>query len=164
MSVAALHAERHVSAALLHVQDVEVVYNDVSLVLRGVNLEVREGQVVALLGANGAGKTTLLRAITGLLGAHRGKLTKGRIDFAGHQISGRPAASVVVAGIAQVMEGRRIFSVLTVDENLKMGAITRKDRDEIARSYDAVMTLFPQLAQRRRQVAGYLSGGEQQML
>jgi branched-chain amino acid transport system ATP-binding protein len=164
LSVAALHAERHVSAALLHVQDVEVVYNDVSLVLRGVNLEVREGQVVALLGANGAGKTTLLRAITGLLGAHRGKLTKGRIDFAGHQISGRPAASVVVAGIAQVMEGRRIFSVLTVDENLKMGAITRKDRDEIARSYDAVMTLFPQLAQRRRQVAGYLSGGEQQML
>ncbi len=166
MSVATdrVRSERREHAALLQVRDVEVVYNDVSLVLRGVNLEVQEGQVVTLLGANGAGKTTLLRGITGLLGAHRGKLTRGTVTFDGHQISGRPAASVVVAGIAQVMEGRRIFSVLTVDENLKMGAITRKDRTEIAKSYDRVMELFPQLAERRRQTAGYLSGGEQQML
>jgi branched-chain amino acid transport system ATP-binding protein len=160
-SVASEHPERSI---LLAADDVEVVYHDVSLVLRGVSIEVRSGQVVALLGGNGAGKTTLLRAITGLLGVHRGKLTKGSIVFDGQKVSGRSAASIVRAGIAQVMEGRRIFSVLTVDENLRMGAITRKDRAEIASSYDAVMTMFPQLAARRRQIAGYLSGGEQQML
>jgi len=140
------------------------VYNDVSLALRDVSLEVRDGEVVALLGANGAGKTTLLRTITGLLGEHRGKLTKGTIEFDGRSIAGRSAASIVAAGMAQVMEGRRIFGVLTVDENLKVGAITRKDRAEIAASYERVMAMFPPLASRRRQTAGYLSGGEQQML
>jgi branched-chain amino acid transport system ATP-binding protein len=150
--------------ALLEVRDVEVVYNDVSLVLRSVGIEVRAGEVVAVLGANGAGKTTLLRAITGLLGLHRGKVTKGEIRLDGEPLAGRAPAAIVSAGVAQVMEGRRIFSQLTVDENLRMGAMTRRDRAGIAASYDRAMTMFPVLAKRRRQTAGYLSGGEQQML
>jgi branched-chain amino acid transport system ATP-binding protein len=146
----------------LAVANLEVVYNDVVLVLRGVSLKVEPGQIVALLGANGAGKTTLLRAITGLLPVHRGKVTKGRVTLAGRDITGDDPARRVHTGLAQVMEGRRVFAELTVEENLRTGAYT--NRAGMAASRDRVMDLFPVLQQRRRQVAGYLSGGEQQML
>jgi branched-chain amino acid transport system ATP-binding protein len=152
------------TSSLLQLDGVEVVYHDVMLVVRTVSLEVPDGQVVAVLGANGAGKTTLLRAITGLLGVHRGKVTKGRVVLDGEDITGASAARVVRAGIAQVMEGRRVFAPLTVDENLKMGAITLRNRREIAANHERVMATFPQLADRRRQLTGYLSGGEQQMV
>jgi branched-chain amino acid transport system ATP-binding protein len=146
----------------LEVANLEVVYNDVVLVLRGVSLAVPPGSIVAVLGANGAGKTTLLRAITGLLPVHRGRVTKGHVAFAGRDITRHDAAARVRAGLAQVMEGRRIFAELTVEENLRAGAYT--NRAALAESRDRVMDLFPVLKQRRRQVAGYLSGGEQQML
>ena len=146
----------------IEVANLEVVYNDVVLVLRGVSLSVRPGTVVALLGANGAGKTTLLRAITGLLPVHRGRVTKGSVTLAGRDITRRDAAHRVRAGLAQVMEGRRIFAELTVDENLRTGAYT--NRAALADNHERVMDLFPVLRQRRRQTAGYLSGGEQQML
>ena len=146
----------------LGVANLEVVYNDVVLVLRGVSVVVRPGQVVALLGANGAGKSTLLRAITGLLPVHRGRITKGRIQLAGRDITTDDPARRVRAGLAQVMEGRRVFAELTVEENLRAGAYT--NRAGLAESRDRVMDLFPVLQQRRRQVAGSLSGGEQQML
>ncbi|MDP9384861.1 MAG: ABC transporter ATP-binding protein [Actinomycetota bacterium] len=149
---------------MLSVANLEVVYNDVALVLRGVSLEVAEGSIVALLGANGAGKTTLLRAITGLLPVHRGKITKGSVRLGGDVVSGLDAAGVVRRGIAQVMEGRRIFAELTVEENLRAGAFTRRSKAEIRDSHEQVMELFPVLAQRRSATAGYLSGGEQQML
>ncbi|HKX70034.1 MAG TPA: ABC transporter ATP-binding protein [Acidimicrobiales bacterium] len=132
------------------------------LVVRGVSVTVRPGAVVALLGANGAGKTTLLRAITGLLPVHRGKITKGRVTLDGRDITTDDAASRVKAGLAQVMEGRRIFGELTVDENLRTGAYT--SRATMAQHYERVMDQFPLLERRRRQTAGYLSGGEQQML
>jgi branched-chain amino acid transport system ATP-binding protein len=144
------------------VANLEVVYNDVVLVLRGVSVAVPPGKIVAVLGANGAGKTTLLRAITGLLPVHRGKVTKGRIRLAGRDITHDDPARRVRAGLAQVMEGRRIFAELTVDENLRTGAYT--NRAGLAESRDRVMELFPVLKQRSRQIAGYLSGGEQQML
>jgi branched-chain amino acid transport system ATP-binding protein len=148
--------------AELTVSNLEVVYNDVMLVLRGVSVAVRPGAVVALLGANGAGKTTLLRAITGLLPVHRGKITKGRVTLDGRDITTDDPASRVKAGLAQVMEGRRIFGELTVDENLRTGAYT--SRATMAQHYEQVMDQFPLLQRRRRQTAGYLSGGEQQML
>ena len=150
------------AGAGLAVRNVEVVYEDVSLVLRGVSLEVPPGSVVALLGANGAGKTTLLRAITGLLDIHRGEITKGSIELDGRPLTGLDAPAIVRRGVAQVMEGRRIFAELTVEENLRAGAFTRRgDYDE---AYARVMSLFPRLEERRNQVAGYRSGGEQQML
>jgi branched-chain amino acid transport system ATP-binding protein len=149
---------------LLSVRNLEVVYHDVILVLRGVSLEVPEGQIVALLGANGAGKTTLLRAISGLLGVHRGRITKGTVAFDGREVTGLDPASLVRRGVSQVMEGRRIFAPLTVEENLRAGSYTDRDRNRIKENYDRVMTLFPVLAPRRTAVAGYLSGGEQQML
>ena len=149
---------------ILRVSGVEVVYNDVILVLRGVSLEVRTGSIVALLGANGAGKTTLLRAISGLIRVHRGRVTKGTIELDGKSIAAVDPAAIVRLGMSQVMEGRRIFAELTVDENLKTGAFTRKDKGEIRASYDRVFELFPALKDRRRSTAGYLSGGEQQMV
>ncbi len=148
----------------LAVSGLEVVYSDVILALRGVTLEVPSGQVVALLGANGAGKTTLLRAITGLLVSHRGRITKGTVQLNGADITGADASKIVRGGLAQVMEGRRIFAELTVDENLRTGALTRRDRGGVAATHERVMDLFPALKDRRRSVAGYLSGGEQQML
>jgi branched-chain amino acid transport system ATP-binding protein len=151
-------------SAILRVQGLEVVYSDVILALRGISLEVPSGAVVAVLGANGAGKTTTLRAITGLLGIHRGKITKGTIELDGRPMSGLDPTAIVRLGVSQVMEGRRIFAELTVDENLRAGGFTRKDKSELKASYERVMGLFPPLASRRRQVAGYLSGGEQQML
>jgi branched-chain amino acid transport system ATP-binding protein len=161
-SVPAVDANQVATGAELTVNNLEIVYNDVMLVVRGVSVTVRPGAVVALLGANGAGKTTLLRAITGLLPVHRGKITKGRVTLDGRDITTDDAASRVKAGLAQVMEGRRIFGELTVDENLRTGAYT--SRATMAQHYERVMDQFPLLERRRRQTAGYLSGGEQQML
>jgi branched-chain amino acid transport system ATP-binding protein len=157
-------AHHGASSPVLSVRGLEVVYDDVALVLRGVSLDVGSGAIVALLGANGAGKTTLLRAVTGLLAVHRAEVTKGSVSFEGAEVHALDPAAIVRRGVAQVMEGRRIFAELTVDENLRAGAFTRRDRNEVRSSYDRVMTLFPRLGERRRSVAGYLSGGEQQML
>ncbi len=149
---------------MLEVSNLEVVYNDVVRVLRGISLEVPEARIVALLGANGAGKTTTARAITGLLDVHGGGITKGSIAFEGRDITRTLPSARVRMGISQVMEGRRIFVEMTVAENLAAGAYTVGDREAVRSSFERVMDLFPVLAGRRRQVAGYLSGGEQQML
>ncbi len=149
---------------MLELANVEVVYNDVILVLRGLSIEVPDGEIVALLGANGAGKTTTLRAISGLLDNHNGEVTKGTITYDGGVINGKKPSDLVQSGITQVMEGRRVFGDLTVDENLVCGGITIKDKAKTEASYERVMDLFPRLAERRKQVSGYLSGGEQQML
>jgi branched-chain amino acid transport system ATP-binding protein len=149
---------------MLEVANLEVVYNDVVLVLRGLSIEVREGQIVALLGANGAGKTTTLRAITGLLDVHDGDITKGSITFDGKRIDKMDPSKIVRNGITQVLEGRRIFVEMSVDDNLRAGGYTNRNRGSVQESYDRVMDLFPVLASRRKDTAGYLSGGEQQML
>jgi branched-chain amino acid transport system ATP-binding protein len=150
--------------AILAVRNLEVVYGAGIVVIRRVSLTVPSGSVVALLGANGAGKTTLLRAISGLLPMHRGHIVTGTIEFAGERVERMSAPEIVRRGMAQVLEGRRIFAELTVDENLRAGAFTRRDRGQVRETYDSVMTMFPVLAQRRTSTAGYLSGGEQQML
>ena len=149
---------------MLELANVEVVYNEVILVLRGLSIEVPDGQIVALLGANGAGKTTTLRAISGLLDNHNGEITKGTVTYNGEVINGKKPSDIVLSGITQVMEGRRVFGELTVDENLICGGITIKDQTQTDEAYERVMDLFPRLAERRKQVSGYLSGGEQQML
>jgi len=149
---------------VLEVANLEVVYNDVALVLRGLSIEVPDGKIVALLGANGAGKTTTLRAISGLLDVHEGDITKGTITWNGEVISGREPSDIVRLGITQVMEGRRVFAELTVDENLQTGAFTNNDKLSVQSAYDRAMELFPVLQERRGSIAGYLSGGEQQML
>ena len=149
---------------MLTVENLEVVYNDVVLVLRGLSLEVGDGQIVALLGANGAGKTTTMRAITGLLEVHDGDITKGSIHLGETDITHLDPSDRVKMGISQVMEGRRIFAELTVDENLTAGAYTNGNSKAVNAAYDRVMGLFPRLADRRKSVAGYMSGGEQQML
>ncbi len=147
---------------MLRVQNLEVVYDDVMLVLRGVSMSAPPGKIVALLGANGAGKTTLLRAVSGLLDVHDGEITKGAVLLDERPIQRLRPAAVVRRGVAQVMEGRRIFVELTVEENLLVGAHTRpRGRAE---TLERVYGLFPVLAARRRATAGYLSGGEQQML
>jgi branched-chain amino acid transport system ATP-binding protein len=148
---------------MLTLANVEVVYSDVVVGLRGVSVAVPPGAIVALLGANGAGKTTCLRAISGLLDVHRGKITKGTITFEGERIDHSDATSIVRRGVAQVLEGRRIFPELTVDENLRAGTYGHR-KGVTRRPYDRVMALFPILADRRGHIAGYLSGGEQQML
>ncbi|CAN5157717.1 ABC transporter ATP-binding protein [soil metagenome] len=147
---------------MLAVKNLEVVYNDVVLVLRGVSLEVPEGKIIALLGANGAGKSTLLRAVSGLLDIHDGAITRGSVTLDGKTVHHLPPAKVVSRGIKQVLEGRRIFSEFTVEENLRVGAHTQ--RAGLAEGLDRVYGLFPRLRERRTQTAGYLSGGEQQML
>lgn len=149
---------------MLEVANLEVVYNEVALVLRGLSLEVRDGQIVALLGGNGAGKTTCLRAITGLLDIHEGDITKGSITLDGVRIDKKDPSRIVKAGIGQVLEGRRIFVEMSVDDNLRAGAYTNGSRTAVSTAYDRVMDLFPILAGRRKDTAGYLSGGEQQML
>ncbi|MEK7251870.1 MAG: ABC transporter ATP-binding protein, partial [Actinomycetota bacterium] len=143
-------------------KNVEVVYSDVILVLRGISLEVPDGKIVALLGANGAGKTTTLRAISGLLSVYRGDLTKGQITLDDRRIDHLPPAKVVKLGIGQALEGRRILGEMTVEDNLKLGAHTA--RKEIDTNLGRVYDLFPQLKERPRFTAGYLSGGQQQML
>ncbi|GAA0432237.1 ABC transporter ATP-binding protein [Acrocarpospora corrugata] len=147
---------------MLEVRNLEVVYDDVMQVLRGVSLRVPEGSVVALLGANGAGKTTLLRALSGLLDVHDGVIAKGSVLLDGEPIHGLRPAQVVRRGIGQVMEGRRILAELTVEENLRVGGHTA--RRDLAANLDRVYGLFPVLKTRRKGVSGYLSGGEQQML
>jgi branched-chain amino acid transport system ATP-binding protein len=150
------------SAPLLAVNNIEVVYNDVILVLRGLSLSVPEGKIVALLGANGAGKSTTLKAISGLLKTEDGEVTRGDIVFAGERINGIDPNEIVRRGIFQVMEGRRIIADMTVIENLRLGAYTRRDRG-INEDMDLVFGYFPRLRERTG-LAGYLSGGEQQML
>ena len=163
-AVGLLRTSSKETSKVLEVANLEVVYNDVILVLRGLSINVGDGQIVALLGANGAGKTTTVRAIGGLLDVHEGDITKGTITFNGADITHAKPSHIVEAGITQVMEGRRVFAELTVDENLMTGGFTVKDKAANEASYARVMDLFPRLAERRKQTAGYLSGGEQQML
>jgi branched-chain amino acid transport system ATP-binding protein len=149
---------------MLKVNNIEVIYDDVILVLKGLSLEVKEGQIVALLGANGAGKTTTLKAISGLLKVEEGEVTGGGIEFQGRRINGLEPEKIVRMGIFQVMEGRCVFENLTVHENLIAATRTRKNRSEIRERYDMVFHYFPALKPLRHRLAGYLSGGEQQML
>jgi branched-chain amino acid transport system ATP-binding protein len=149
---------------MLTVNNIEVIYDDVILVLKGLSLQVLQGQIVALLGANGAGKTTTLKAISGLLKVEDGEVTDGSIEFAGQRIDGKDPEQIVQLGIFQVMEGRCVFENLTVHENLIAATRTRRNRAEIAERYDKVFHYFPYLVKRRNNLAGYLSGGEQQML
>ena len=155
-------APAEVSAGL-SMRGVEVSYGNV-VALRGVSVHVPPGGFVSVLGANGAGKTTLVRSITGLLGLHRGRLMAGAITLDGRSLAGLSSRDIVKAGVAQVPEGRKLFPRLTVEENLLCGAATRRDRSEIRGNLERVFTLFPQVAGRRKQTAGYLSGGEQQMV
>lgn len=150
---------------LLEINNIEVIYNHVILVLKGVSLKVPKGGITALLGGNGAGKSTTLKAISGLLGSERGDITKGSITYRGHSLAGRDPADLVKLGVIQVMEGRHCFGHLTVEENLMTGAYTRRDgRAAVARDLDMVYEYFPRLKERRRSQAGYTSGGEQQMV
>jgi branched-chain amino acid transport system ATP-binding protein len=152
------------SSALLVVNGIEVIYNRVILVLKGVSLTVQEHGIVALLGANGAGKTTTLRAISNLLRGERGEVTKGSIEYCGERIERRTPAELVRRGIVQVMEGRHCFPHLTVEENLLTGAFTRSlRRSELKDELERVYSYFPRLKDRRSSLAGYTSGGEQQM-
>jgi branched-chain amino acid transport system ATP-binding protein len=152
------------ATALLDVNNIEVIYNHVILVLKGVSLKVPEGGVVALLGANGAGKTTTLKAISNLLRAERGDVTKGGIEYRGERVDRLSPNDLVKRGVVQVMEGRHCFGHLTVEENLLTGAYTRKDGQAAIRAdLDMVYSYFPRLKERRRSLAGYTSGGEQQM-
>ncbi|MCI0477592.1 MAG: ABC transporter ATP-binding protein [Anaerolineales bacterium] len=148
---------------MLKLNNIEVVYSDVILVLRGVSLQVGDGQIVALLGANGAGKTTTLKAISGLLRTELGQVTRGSIEFAGARLDRLGPETIVGCGIVQVLEGRRLFAHLTVEENLVVGALARHDgnmRADLQMVYD----YFPRLRDLRHRVSGYLSGGEQQMV
>ncbi len=150
---------------VLSVNNIEVIYDHVILVLKGVSLEVPEGGIVALLGANGAGKTTTIKAISNLLKSERGEVTKGSIEFMGDQVESLNPADLVNRGVVQVMEGRHCFEHLTVEENLLTGAYTRRDgRKAIAESLEKVYAYFPRLRERRKSQAGYTSGGEQQMI
>ena len=171
MAIPVLRAERepdrHVSdgaKALLTVNNIEVIYDHVILVLKGVSLRVPEGGIVALLGANGAGKSTTLKAISGLLRTERGEVTKGAIEFLGQPIHRRDPTDIVRRGVVQVMEGRRVFEHLTVEENLLTGAYTRANGRSISTDLELVYRYFPRLKDRRGVRAGYVSGGEQQML
>ena len=150
--------------ALLNVKNIEVIYDHVILVLKGVSLEVPEGGITALLGANGAGKSTTLKAISNLLRAERGEVTKGSVAYKGQRIDGLTPADLVKRGVIQVMEGRHCFPHLTVEENLLTGAYTRGGGSEINRDLEKVYTYFPRLKQRKNAQAGYISGGEQQMV
>ncbi|MCD7735771.1 MAG: ABC transporter ATP-binding protein [Lachnospiraceae bacterium] len=144
--------------AMLEVKDLEVFYGVIQAI-KGISFEVNEGEIIALIGANGAGKTTILHTITGLISPK-----KGHVIFEGQDITRTPAHKIVKLGMAHVPEGRRVFSQLTVYQNLKMGAYTRTDKNEIEESLEKVYKRFPRLEERRNQTAGTLSGGEQQML
>ena len=148
---------------MLVLNNVEIVYNDVIAAVRGISFEVPEGEIVALLGSNGAGKSTTLKAISGILKSQNGEIEEGSIEFDGVKINGKSAEQIVKMGICQVPEGRRVFDDLTVDENIRVGAFTRKDGN-VKRDYDFMLELFPLLKERISQRAGFLSGGEQQML
>jgi len=149
---------------MLRLNNIEVIYSDVILVLKGVSLEVPDGKIISLLGANGAGKTTTLKAISGVLYTELGEVTDGSIEFDDMRIDGKAPEEIVQMGIVQVMEGRRMFEHLTVEENLRVGAYARKDRDAILKDLESVYSYFPKLKDLRGRVSGYLSGGERQML
>jgi len=149
---------------VLRLNNIEVIYSNVILVLKGVSLEVPDGKIISLLGANGAGKTTTLKAISGVLYTELGKVTDGSIEFDGARIDGKAPEEIVQMGIVQVMEGRRLFEHLTVEENLWVGAYVRNDKVGIIKDLDLVYHYFPRLKDLKRQVSGYLSGGERQML
>jgi len=152
---------------LLRLNNVEVVYSDVIQVLRGVSLEVPDGKMVALLGANGAGKTTALRAVSGLLRSQDGEVTRGSVEYEGRRIDRLPPEEIVQLGMVQVLEGRRLFRHLTVEENLLVGSVVRGNgaaEHAVSQDLDQVYGYFPRLKELRRKVSGYLSGGEQQML
>ena len=158
------HARDAVADAILSLNNIEVMYDHVILVLKGVSLDVPRGQIVALLGANGAGKTTTLKAISNLLHAERGEVTKGSITFDGTQVEALSPNELVRRGGIQVMEGRHCFAHLTVEENLLTGAFTRRDgAAAIRQDLERVYSYFPRIKSRRQAIAGYTSGGEQQM-
>ena len=148
---------------VLDVNGIEVIYNHVILVLKGVSLQVPEGGIVALLGGNGAGKTTTLRAVSNLLKGERGEVTKGSIELRGERIENLTPSDLVRRGVVQVMEGRHCFAHLTIEENLLTGSYTRTSKAEVAANLEKVYTYFPRLKQRRGSQAAYTSGGEQQM-
>ena len=149
---------------LLEINNIEVIYNHVILVLKGVSLNVPKGGITALLGGNGAGKTTTLKAVSNLLHSERGEVTKGSISYRGNLVEGLDPAEMVKRGVIQVMEGRHCFEHLTIEENLMTGAYTRKDgRSAVEADLEMVYNYFPRLKERRRSQAGYTSGGEQQM-
>ncbi|AYV73070.1 ABC transporter ATP-binding protein [Bacillus sp. PK3-056] len=143
---------------MLHIKDLNVYYGNIQA-LKGVTLDIKEGEIVTLIGANGAGKSTLLKTLSGLI-----KPKKGSIEYLGKSIAGKPAQSIVKAGMSHVPEGRRVFSNMTVEENLELGAFLRKDKQEIQMNLQKVYEIFPRLFERKKQLAGTLSGGEQQML
>jgi branched-chain amino acid transport system ATP-binding protein len=149
---------------MLSINNIEVVYDNVILVLKGVSLEVQPGSITTLLGANGAGKTTTLKAVSGVLRTERGEVTKGSIAFEGKRIDGMRAFNVTKLGISQVFEGRRVFEHLTCEENLIAGAHTQRQAGKVSEGIERVYAYFPILKNRRAQLSGYLSGGEQQML
>jgi branched-chain amino acid transport system ATP-binding protein len=149
---------------MLTLNNIEVIYDGVILVLKGVSLNAREGGITTLLGANGAGKTTTLKAISGLLRSERGEVTKGTIELAGERIDRLAPHAVVKRGVVQVFEGRRVFEHLTTEENLIAGAHIQTDRAKVRQGIERVYQYFPRLADRRTVQSGYLSGGEQQML
>ncbi len=150
--------------AMLAINNIEVVYDRVILVLKGVSIDVREGAITTLLGANGAGKTTTLKAISGVLRGERGEVTKGMIQLGEHRIDGMRAHDVTRLGLVQVFEGRRVFEHLTTEENLIAGGHVQKEGAVVRQGIDLVYSYFPRLKERRHQQSGYLSGGEQQML
>jgi branched-chain amino acid transport system ATP-binding protein len=163
-ATATIAASAATEKSFLSVSNIEVIYNRVILVLKGVSLDVPKGGIVALLGANGAGKTTTLKAISNLLHAERGEVTKGAILFDGEEVHNRSPNDLVKRGCIQVMEGRHCFGHLTIEENLLTGAFTRTDgKAATKRDLDMVYGYFPKLAERRNALAGYTSGGEQQM-
>jgi branched-chain amino acid transport system ATP-binding protein len=150
---------------LLEVKNIEVFYNNVILALKGVTIEVSEGNIVTILGANGAGKTTILKAVSGILTIENGKVSNGEILFEGKRIENEDPAEIARSKISLVMEGRELFRTLTVEENLKVGTLIRKDnKKEIRNDLEVIFQYFPILKERKRQIAGTLSGGEQQML
>ena len=149
---------------ILNVNNIEVIYDDVILVLKGLSFQIRQEQIVCLLGANGAGKTTTLKAISGLLKAEEGEVTDGSIEFMGKPITGQDPEKIVRQGIFQVMEGRRVFDELSVEENLVAASHTQKNKHHMKKNLERVVSYFPRLKDRWKGMAGYLSGGEQQML
>ena len=164
LSMAIAIDEDATEAPLLEISNIEVIYNHVILVLKGVSLTVPKGSITALLGGNGAGKTTTLKAVSNLLHSERGEVTKGQINYRGQRIGREMPADLVKKGLIQVMEGRHCFEHLTIEDNLMTGAYTRRDgRGAVAADLEMVYTYFPRLRERRRSQAGYTSGGEQQM-
>jgi len=157
-------ATRRIKIKMLKLKNIEIVYNDVILAVRGISLEVPQGSIVALLGSNGAGKSTILKAISKVLDIEEGEIEEGTIEFEGQRIDGLRPEAIVRMGILQVPEGRGIFDDLTVFENLRIGAFTRRDLSHASHDFEAVLNYFPVLRDRQTQLAGYLSGGEQQML